>query len=222
MTLTEARNYSDYQLRKLQNDALYKKDVNAQYTLEQINLRLKREANNRLEILERHGYKLYAYQLATSYTKTAYNSNRFKGIELTDPKDLRKQIMQMKRFLDKRTSQLVGQQEVEKARIETFMKRPEFAKWGPRKIKRFLKWLGDTTARDIIDEHTFESGENITRLFGAFNKSKRADLERMIERYELSQNLTYSTKDEDFLGYDELIKYLDDPSASNFKKVKKN
>lgn len=100
MTLKEARSFSEYKLRELEFSAKYKNDADALYTLSQINLRLKREANNRLENLERHGYKQYAYDLATTYTKTAYKSNRFKGIEITDPKDLRRQIRQMQVFLD--------------------------------------------------------------------------------------------------------------------------
>ena len=122
MTLKEARSFSEYKLRELEYSAKYKNDDDALYTLSQINLRLTREANKRLENLERNGYKLYAYDLATTFTKTAYKSNRFKGAELTDAKDLRKQIRQMQVFLGKRTSLVAGQKEVEKARIETFKK----------------------------------------------------------------------------------------------------
>lgn len=216
MTLKEARSFSEYKLRELEFSAKYKNDANALYTLSQINLRLKREANNRLEKLERNGYKQYAYDLATTYTKTAYKSNRFKGIELTEPKDLRKQIRQMQVFLDKRTSLVVGQKEVEKARIEKFKENPVFAKWDSRKIKSFIKFLGDKNTRQLVDHNSRVSGEQVDRLWGAFQNTKREELDKMIQRYIDSENGLTDASDEDFLGYDELIKYLE--NKSGFKK----
>ena len=219
MTLKEARSFSEYKLRELEFSAKYKNDADALYTLSQINLRLKREANNRLENLERHGYKQYAYDLATTYTKTAYKSNRFKGIEITDPKDLRRQIRQMQVFLDKRTSLVAGQKEVEKARIEKFKENPVFAKWDSRKIKSFIKFLGDKNTRQLVDHNSRVSGEQVDRLWGAFQNTKREELDKMIQRYIDSENGLTDVSDEDFLGYDELIKYLE--NKSGFKKGNK-
>ena len=216
MTLKEARSFSEYKLRELEFSAKYKNDADALYTLSQINSRLTREANSRLEKLERHGYKQYAYDLATSFTKTAYKSNRFKDTELTDAKDLRKQIRQMQVFLSKRTSFVVGQKEVEKARIETFKKNPVFAKWDSRKIKSFLKFLGDKNTRQLVDQNSSVSGEQVDRLWGAFQNTKREELDKMIQRYIDSENGITDASDEDFLGYDELIKYLE--NKSGFKK----
>ena len=216
MTLKEARSFSEYKLRELEFSAKYKNDADALYTLSQINLRLKREANNRLEKLERQGYKQYAYDLATSFTKTAYKSNRFKGIEVTDAKDLRKQIRQMQVFLDKRTSLVVGQKEVEKARIEKFKENPVFAKWDSRKIKSFIKFLGDKNTRQLVDHNSRISGEQVDRLWGAFQNTKREELDKMIQRYIDSENGLTDVSDEDFLGYDELMKYLE--NKSGFKK----
>ena len=216
MTLKEARSFSEYKLRELEFSAKYKNDSDALYTLSQINLRLVREANKRLEKLESNGYKLYAYDLATSFTKTAYKSNRFKGAELTDAKDLRKQIRQMQVFLGKRTSLVVGQKEVEKARIETFKKNPVFAKWDSRKIKSFIKFLGDKNTRQLVDHNSRVSGEQVDRLWGAFQNTKREELDKMIQRYIDSENGITDASDEDFLGYDELIKYLE--NKSGFKK----
>ena len=216
MTLKEARSFSQYKIRQLEYDAKYKNDTDALYTLTKINLRLKREANNRLESLERHGYKLYAYDLAVTFTKTAYKSNRFKGIEVTDPTDLRKQIRQMQVFLDKRTSLVAGQKEVEKARIEKFKENPVFAKWNSRKIKSFIKFLGDKNTRQLVDYNSRVSGEQVDRLWGAFQNTKREELDKMIQRYIDSENGITDASDEDFLGYDELIKYLENKSA--FKK----
>lgn len=216
MTLKEARSFSEYKLRELEFSAKYKNDADALYTLSQINLRLKREANNRLENLERHGYKQYAYDLAITYTKTAYKSNRFKGIEITDPKDLRRQIRQMQVFLDKRTSLVAGQKEVEKARIEKFKENPVFAKWNSRKIKSFIKFLGDKNTRQLVDHNSRVSGEQVDRLWGAFQNTKREELDKMIQRYIDSENGLTDASDEDFLGYDELIKYLE--NKSGFKK----
>lgn len=218
MTLKEARSFSEYKLRELEFAAKYKNDSDALYTLSQINLRLKREANNRLEKLEKHGYKQYAYDLATTFTKTAYKSNRFKGIEVTDAKDLRKQIRQMQVFLDKRTSLVVGQKEVEKARIEKFKENPVFAKWDSRKIKSFIKFLGDKNTRQLVDHNSRISGEQVDRLWGAFQNTKREELDKMIQRYIDSENGLTDASDEDFLGYDELMKYLE--NKSGFKKGK--
>lgn len=216
MTLKEARSFSEYKLRELEFSAKYKNDADALYTLSQINLRLKREANNRLEKLERYGYKQYAYDLATTFTKTAYKSNRFKGIEVTDAKDLRRQIRQMQVFLDKRTSLVVGQKEVEKARIEKFKENPVFAKWNSRKIKSFIKFLGDKNTRQLVDHNSRISGEQVDRLWGAFQNTKREELDKMIQRYIDSENGLTDVSDEDFLGYDELMKYLE--NKSGFKK----
>lgn len=216
MTLKEARSFSEYKLRELEFSAKYKNDADALYTLSQINLRLKREANNRLEKLERNGYKQYAYDLATTFTKTAYKSNRFKGIEVTDAKDLRRQIRQMQVFLDKRTSLIVGQKEVEKARIEKFKENPVFAKWDSRKIKSFIKFLGDKNTRQLVDHNSRISGEQVDRLWGAFQNTKREELDKMIQRYIDSENGLTDVSDEDFLGYDELMKYLE--NKSGFKK----
>ena len=216
MTLKEARSFSEYKLRELEFAAKYKNDSDALYTLSQINLRLQLEANKRLEKLERHGYKLYAYDLATTYTKTAYKSNRFKGTEITDPKDLRRQIRQMQVFLDKRTSLVAGQKEVEKARIEKFKENPVFAKWDSRKIKSFIKFLGDKNTRQLVDHNSRVSGEQVDRLWGAFQNTKREELDKMIQRYIDSENGITDVSDEDFLGYDELIKYLE--NKSGFKK----
>lgn len=218
MTLKEARSFSEYKLRELEFAAKYKNDADALYTLSQINLRLKREANNRLENLERHGYKQYAYDLATTFTKTAYKSNRFKGIEVTDAKDLRKQIRQMQVFLDKRTSLVAGQKEVEKARIEKFKENPVFAKWDSRKIKSFIKFLGDKNTRQLVDHNSRISGEQVDRLWGAFQNTKREELDKMIQRYIDTENGLIDVSDEDFLGYDELMKYLE--NKSGFKKGK--
>lgn len=218
MTLKEARSFSEYKLRELEFAAKYKSDSNALYTLMQINIRLKREANDRLERLERAGYKQYAYDLATTYTKTAYKTNRFKGIELTDPKDLRRQIRQMQVFLDKRSSLIEGQKEIEKARIEKFKTKPEFADWSDRSVKSFLKFLGDKTTRSLVDAHTKVSGENVDRLWGAFNNTKRSELDAMIQRYIDSENGIHNKDDEDFLGYDELLKFLDEQASKPFKK----
>lgn len=218
MTLTEAKTYSEYKLRELEFAAKYRNDDNALYTLQVINLRLKREANSRLERLEKAGYKQYAYDLATTYTKTAYKSNRFKGIELTDPRDLRRQIRQMQAFISKRTSLVTGQREVEKARIEKFKENPLFSGWDNRKVKSFIKFLGDKNTRQIVDANTSVSGEQVDRLWGAFQNSKRKELDKMIQRYIDSENGVYTPSDEDFLGYDELLSYLDDKSG--FKKRK--
>ena len=218
MTLKEARSFSQYKIRQLEYDAKYKNDTDALYTLTQINLRLKREANNRLENLERHGYKLYAYDLAVTFTKTAYKSNRFKGIEVTDPTDLRKQIRQMQVFLDKRTSLVAGQKEVEKARIEKFKENPVFAKWNSRKIKSFIKFLGDKNTRQLVDYNSRVSGEQVDRLWGAFQNTKREELDKMIQRYIDSENGITDASDEDFLGYDELINFLDERASQAFKK----
>lgn len=222
MTLKEARSFSEYKLRELEFAAKYKNDSDALYTLSQINIRLKREANDRLERLERAGYKQYAYDLATTYTKTAYNSNRFKGIEVTDAKDLRKQIRQMQVFLDKRTSLVAGQKEVEKARIEKFKENPVFAKWDSRKIKSFIKFLGDKNTRQLVDHNSRISGEQVDRLWGAFQNTKRQELDNMIQRYIDSENGITDNSDEDFLGYDELIKYLENQSGFKKKGVKKH
>ena len=218
MTLKEARSFSEYKLREFEFSAKHKNDADALYTLSQINLRLAREANRRLEKLELHGYKQYAYDLATTFTKTAYKSNRFKDIELTDAKDLRKQIRQMQVFLDKRSSLVEGQKEIEKARIEKFKSKPEFADWSNRRIKSFLKFLGDKTTRSLIDAHTKVSGEQVDRLWGAFNNTKRSELDEMIQRYVDSENGIYTKDDEDFLGYDELLQFLDDKASQPFKK----
>ena len=222
MTLKEARSFSEYKLRELEFAAKYKNDSDALYTLSQINIRLKREANDRLERLERAGYKQYAYDLATTYTKTAYNSNRFKGIEVTDAKDLRKQIRQMQVFLDKRTSLVAGQKEVEKARIEKFKENPVFAKWDSRKIKSFIKFLGDKNTRQLVDHNSRISGEQVDRLWGAFQNTKRQELDNMIQRYIDSENGITDNSDEDFLGYDELIKYLENQSGFKKKRSKKH
>lgn len=212
MTLKEARSFSEYKLRELEFAAKYKNDSDALYTLSQINIRLKREANDRLERLERAGYKQYAYDLATTYTKTAYKSNRFKGIEVTDPKDLRRQIRQMQVFLDKRTSLVVGQKEVEKARIEKFKENPVFAKWDSRKIKSFIKFLGDKNTRQLVDHNSRVSGEQVDRLWGAFQNTKREELDKIIQRYIDTENGLIDVSDEDFLGYDELMQYLENKS----------
>lgn len=212
MTLKEARSFSEYKLRELEFAAKYKNDSDALYTLSQINIRLKREANDRLERLERAGYKQYAYDLATTYTKTAYKSNRFKGIEITDAKDLRRQIRQMQVFLDKRTSLVVGQKEVEKARIEKFKENPVFAKWDSRKIKSFIKFLGDKNTRQLVDHNSRVSGEQVDRLWGAFQNTKREELDKIIQRYIDTENGFIDVSDEDFLGYDELMQYLENKS----------
>lgn len=212
MTLKEARSFSEYKLRELEFAAKYKNDSDALYTLSQINIRLKREANDRLERLERAGYKQYAYDLATTYTKTAYKSNRFKGIEITDAKDLRRQIRQMQVFLDKRTSLVVGQKEVEKARIEKFKENPVFAKWDSRKIKSFIKFLGDKNTRQLVDHNSRVSGEQVDRLWGAFQNTKREELDKIIQRYIDTENGLIDVSDEDFLGYDELMQYLENKS----------
>lgn len=220
MTLKEAQSYSLYKLMKLET-AAKKGDESALYTLTTINLRLKREANNRLENLERHGYTQYAYDLATTYTKTAYQgSNRFKGIELTSPLDMRRQIMQMQTFLSKRTSFVAGQQQVEKRRLDTFktmiyrynLTHDKPIHMSDRKLKNFLKFLGDRTVRDLVDSNSAVSGEQVDRLMGAFQHTKLDELMSIISKYSDTQAGLVSSRDEDFLGYDKLIQYLENPT----------
>lgn len=218
MTLKEAQSYSPYELRKLAADAQYRNDKDALATLTQINLRLKREANTRLERLERSGYKQFAYDLAVSYTRTAYKSNRFKGIELTDPKDLRKQIAQMQTFLSKRTSLVVGQKEVEKARFETFRSKPAFNGISDIKLKKFLKFMGNRTIRDFIDEGSFESGEHVELIFGKWSPSKQNDLLDVLDRWDKTEHGLLTPEDEDYLAYNELKSYLKSPNKLPKKK----
>ena len=95
-------------------------------------------------------------------------------------------------------------------------KNPVFAKWDSRKIKSFIKFLGDKNTRQLVDHNSSVSGEQVDRLWGAFQNTKREELDKMIQRYIDSENGITDASDEDFLGYDELIKYLE--NKSGFKK----
>lgn len=221
MTLKEAQSYSTYELRKLAADAQYRNDKDALATLTQINLRLKREANNRLERLERAGYKQYAYDLATTYTRTAYKTNRFKGIEITDPTDLRKQIVQMQTFLSKRTSFVVGQKEVEKARYDAFRAKPAFKGVSDIKLKKFLKFMGNRTIRDFVNEGSFESGEHVDLLFGKWTPSKQKELIELLDRWNATEEGLLTPEDEDYLAYNELKDLLKSKNKLPKKKGKR-
>lgn len=209
MTIKEARSYSDSQLRRLASDAKYRDDAKAMKKLEEINQVLAKESNKRLAQLEKAGYKQYAYDLAVSYTKTAYETDRFKGEDFTDPNDIRRQIAQMQTFLEKRTSFVVGQKEVEKLRLDKFEAR--FAKIYPgqkisrRKLNKFLQFLGDRTVRDFIAENTYESGERLDMLFGKYMNSKLDDIKEQFENWNKTE---HGIQDGKLLDYAGLKRYL--------------
>lgn len=167
-------------------------DKDAERELYNLYSRLVTTSNYRLHSLKKAGYTEYAYELATSYTKSVY------GVEAFIPfpesaQEAYENLIVMRKFLSKETSTVSGQKRVESARVKAFRQKfklttAPFAKGYIKNatIVKFLKLLGRAPIRAIISErHKSLSNELVELIRGrALTDSSDAEFDRITEMFE--------------------------------------
>ena len=214
------QNWTYYRINKLTKAAdLYMNGSKINYDeykeLSTYNKRLARLANQHLRILKKAGKDYYAYTSATTFTKRAYGTTRYKE-KLESPDDIKRQILSMQRFLNYKTSTLEGHAEVEanrRMRFKTIF--PSItADVSDDELDNFLRFLGDAPMRSTI----FEAGEGgsgslVDLIRGQYigkSEEHKEEVKKMFERFQETQSsLSFTGERRVYdLGYDQLIEYL--------------
>lgn len=182
---------------------------------------LAKEANKRLERLEKNDYTYYAYELAMDYithVNPPLSSNRY----MWDPSSMEanyETLMSMRTFVSKRTSTLTGQRAVERQRLAAFRELLNLSD-NPRQkgyvtnreLRNFLDVLGNQPIRNTLSEvGKGMSGELVELLFGHVqaNNGLKKEILDAFEFYRYSES-----HPEDFISkkarltYTELVDYL--------------
>lgn len=211
-------NWSYYKINKLSKAGERylsgSKHEKEEYTeLATYNRKLARLANNRLRALKKAGKDYYAYDSAQAFTTRAFSTTRYKE-KLTNPKDMKLQILSMQRFLNYETSTVEGQERVEARRRETFRQLYPTIESSDEELDNFLRFLGSAPLRTTIFEAgKATSGGLVDLIRGQYfsgDAEKRQEILDMFDRYRKTHEsqiigMSWSTYD---LGYDELIQYL--------------
>lgn len=229
----ENENWTYYKINKLTKAAEHyvygSKNWEEEYKeLSTYNRKLARLSNQRLRALKKAKKDYYAYDSALAFTERAYHTTRFKE-KLTQPKDMKLQILAMQRFLNYKTSTVEGHLAVEEKRRNTFRGMfPELntEKISDEELNNFLRFLGKDALRSTIFEAgKVTSGGLVDLIRGQYfsdDVDKRDEILDMFDRFRLTQESRALGKewDEYDLGYDELVKYLEtgvDPTGYNKK-----
>lgn len=223
-TLKDAQNLTISSIMKIHARA-QRGDAEAVTALSQASFLLAREANKRLSRLESHGKTRYAYELAMSFTKPAYDSSRY-AENLDDARAMYVQILSARKFLEKRTSYLKGQKEVDDQRIEMLrvsLKLPESGKGSMSKsqLNKFLTVLGESPVRKLLKEMHHNGSKELVELMQrsyARKPTARAEIVSLFKQY--NDTKARLVKPENRLYYDELIDYLKGNKLENVKIVK--
>lgn len=184
-----------------------------------------KEANIRLERLERHGYSQYAYEFAKNFTDTAYGGSVRYDENLADADAMYRQILSTRKFLQKPTSRLQGQKNTERLRVETFREMFGLEKkdMSDRLVRDFLRLLGETPIRQLLSEqHHGKSGETVEIMARAYitRPTARREISKLVKQYMLTRDKPNSVKPENKLYYDELMDYLKGNKINNVKILK--
>lgn len=158
-------------VKKLQLRAV-RGDRASQEALLAYNDKIAREVNKRLRELERAGYDFGAYNTATHFTETMYDTKRFmtgRQLEL-DWYMMGTQTSIGVKFLNMKSSSVAGQKEIEQKRFDTFVELeiiPE--NYSRRKFKNFIRFVGNEESERILDEYG-TSTQMIEMMFDAYNR----------------------------------------------------
>ena len=131
-----------------------------------------REVNKRLRALERRGYNYGAYFTATHFTETMYDTNRFKmPADMDDDWYLMATQTQIGlKFIEKRSSTVEGQREIENERYNSFIEKEIIPEgYSGRKFKNFLRFLGEEETTAMTKSWT-DSDRVVEMIFDAYNK----------------------------------------------------
>ena len=219
------REYTRQDINHLVRES-YKGNKEALNSLKEYNAYLAKKSNARLIRLEKAGYDYFAYDLAMSYTKPAYGTNRFKTGGFETPKDIRRQIFQMETFLEKKSSTIKGAKQIERDRLDRFRDNFNIARpnqknvntggyepltMSDNELKGFLKFIGKKPIRKLITENIKGSGDMIDILRGKYSSEDeevQQEIVDLVERYhflkenklEMEENYYYDNLYADIKG----------------------
>lgn len=158
-------------VKKLQLRAV-RGDRASQEALLAYNDRVAKEVNRKLRELERAGYDFGAYNTATHFTETMYDTKRFKtGSQMEgDWYLMGTQTAIGVKFLNMKSSTVEGQKEIEQRRFDTFVELDIIpADYSRRKFKNFVMFVGNEESERILDEYG-TSTQMVEMLFDAYNR----------------------------------------------------
>lgn len=189
--------YSTNELRMLRRDA--RRSDEALNEMIELNKRYAKIANSRLLRLERKGYDYYAYDRASEFNREK-GRRRF-STTLDNPIDLYEQMLELRAFLNARSSTITGQKAIIKERKEAFS---EMGIDIPRgEEKDFLRFLGNQDVREMIDLVGSSrlgglSGELVEAIAGAWKGGlNQKKILNLFEQYK-----------GDEIGYNDIYDYL--------------
>lgn len=201
--------YSVDELRQLRTRAA-RGDLNALRQLQVENRRLAKIANRRMLELEKADRAYYAYDAAVFFTENTYGKKRFSTSQkkLSTPKLLFQQLTEMTLFINRESSTVKGQKEIENRRIQTLEYSYGYKFKDRSSAVEFLKFLGNKSVSSITKGLTRKYSGDITDIiYGAFEHEDfdKSEAIRKFEAYQAGE-----------LYYDELVEYLD-----NFNTLKR-
>lgn len=130
--------------------------VSAGEFLKEYTRQLAEESNWRVQTLRRHGYEHFATEKAMAFTKTNYNTKRYKT-KLKSYDDMMKQILSMQRFLGYKTSTVEGYSDILDNRIASarakYFSGEEYANLTDEQIRDFLYFLGDEHVQAVLQKY---------------------------------------------------------------------
>lgn len=158
------------------------------------------EANNRLDMLQRHGYDYYAYDNAVSYNRSEHGGHRYKDINNIDTiEELFRATISANKFLKQASSTVSGQKNIIDMRLASF------ANVGinidKRRAKGFLKFLSQESVQDLL-EIVADSYKIVDRLYGLYKKGGNAkkQLKKALDDFNKFEDDGYR-----YLQFDELM-----------------
>lgn len=219
-SLADARRLSMADIMTLHREST-RGNPTALATLQEASRILAHESNLRLNRLASHNMTQYAYQFALSFTRPAFNSDRYSE-SLTDPNALYKQILSARKFVSYKTSRVQGQRDAWDARIESF--RQSFGvtpqEMSNRQVQSFLKLLGESPIRKLLSEmHHAGSEEFVELIYRKYSATPtaRKEIIALMQQYLLTRDDGSAVKPNEKFYYDELQKYLRGEELPNLK-----
>lgn len=181
---------------------------------------LMREANKRLDRLEKNDYTEYAYEMARDYicSVNSDDTNVKYRKEKTSIENYRT-MLSMRTFVSKKSSTLGGQRDIERKRIATFREKFSLdSNWrnkgyiSNKRLKGFLSFLSNAPIHNtIFDVGKGQSSELVEQIFGAYNQGN-PELEKtllnLFEYYQLSEKHPEIVAKQDRLYYSDIAQWL--------------
>lgn len=163
-----------------------------------------RESNLRLKALEQSAYDYGAYSYAVNYTDISYGTKRFKWAgSFNDIEDTIEQTRVGMQFLSRKSSTVIGQQDIEKNRFNSLRDDFDvFKNIDDITLKKFVQFIGRTEQASAFLNQYGNSKVAMVYLFDAWSshRNNEQQLLHALDNFFLGEKGLYETLND--LGID--------------------